>query len=313
MLRVCSFRSIWHNVLSTALVVCFVSYSIGGTTHPVQSVDQNDCGESVAVPVLPVVFFDSLQTDIPERYDLEPLPEGTRSGHYRNLFDGYLRVLDVLAEHLLQSTNSVVLVGYEDRTDTVADCLMARARAERVKNYLVYDRGIAPSRIRIRYSNTGCLPPELSLRGGWRACAEHRRVEIFATNRERYPLYLQVSKSNPVGALLKNATLLTFDLRSSYFKRSEQTQLVEFLRNLPAGCSLRVTGSSDNVRGIEAGGTLALERASVVAKCIRELRPDCFVATSSAGNSHSRPLDLPAFDLPEIRYLSRSVMVKVAG
>jgi hypothetical protein len=313
MSRVWSFRSIWHNVLSSFLIVCFSSYSIGGTTHPVQSGDRSDCGESVAVPVLPIVFFDSLQADIPERYDLEPLPEGTRSGHYRNLFDGYLRVLDVLAEHLLQTTNSVVLVGYEDRTDTAADCLMARARAERVKNYLVYDRGIAPSRIRIRYTNTGCLPPELSLRGGWRACAEYRRVEIFATNRERYPLYLHVSKSTPVGALLKNATLLTFDLRSSCLRRSEQTHLVEFLRNLPAGCSLRVTGSSDNVRGIEAGGTLALERASVVTKYIRELRPDCIVVTGSAGNSHSRPLNLPTFDLPEIRYLSRSVLVKVSG
>lgn len=267
-------------------------------------------GKVAAIPLLPVIFFDSASSDIPERYDLEPLPNGSSSGHYRTLHDAYLRVLDVLAEHLLATREYVVLQGFEERTDTIDACHLARSRAERIRNYLVYDRGVDPGRIRVLHSNTDCLPPEISVRDGRRLNSEYRRVEILTPTRDPFPILLRITYATPTIAELTGSCILTFDVRSDYVRRAQREQIAAYLNKAPVGATLRITANGDVVGRSESVSRLVPERAKRVAEFIRKIRPDC--RFDIVGNSDSRtvPLGLPSLDLPEIRYLCRSVVIE---
>lgn len=285
-----------------------------GSEHPRKGTPGNISSdlaiESIKVPLLPVIFFDSASSDIPERYDLEPLPAGTSSVLYRNYHDAYLRVLDVLAEQLLTSPMDVVLHGYEERTGGVDECYLARSRAERVRNYLVYDRGVDARRIRVNHSNVGCLPPEISAKGGSRLSCEYRRVEILSSNGDPFPIWLRTPMQSPLALLMRESGVVLFDLRSEYIRRSHRRTLTLYLQQLPPESELRLTGHTDVMGRSEDRFSLGAQRALGVATIIREQRPDCRIRMLNISPSRRPPLGLPAVDLPEIRYMSRSAIVQ---
>lgn len=262
------------------------------------------------IRLLPVVFFDSASSDIPERYDLEPLPNGSSSGFYRTLHDAYLRVLDVLAEQLLTTREYVVLQGFEERTDSIDACFLARSRAERVRNYLVYDRGVDPRRIRVLHSNTGCLPPEISARDGERLNCEYRRVEILTPSRHPFPILMRIASTTPAIADLNGSCILTFDIRSDYVRRSQREQIAAFLGSVPMGSELCITAHADVIGGSESASRMISQRAGRVVEFIRKIRPDCRLNIVRSSVARSVPLGLPSQDLPEIRYMCRTVVIR---
>ncbi|MBU3679927.1 MAG: hypothetical protein FGM32_10035 [Candidatus Kapabacteria bacterium] len=265
---------------------------------------------NAVIALLPVIFFDSASSDIPERYDLEPLPNGSATGYYATLHDAYLRVLDVLAEQLLTNQQYVVLQGFEERTDSVEDCYLARSRAERIRNYLVYDRGVDPRRIRVLHSNTRCLPPEISARDGRRLNCEYRRVEILTPARYPFPIFMHVKHASPAISQLNSSCVVTFDVHSDYLNRSQRQQLGTFLDAVPLGDELSIIANADVVGRSESASRIAPQRANRVAEFIRKVRPDCRITMGNNHSLQSVPLGLPSQDLPEIRYLCRSVVIQ---
>ena len=304
-------RSVITVVLVTALVRIVMIGTPKPTTGLVASFQSSDTASNNAViALLPVVFFDSASSDIPERYDLEPLPNRSSSGYYRTLHDAYLRVLDVLAEQLLATREYVVLQGFEERTDSVDACYLARSRAERIRNYLVHDRGVDPRRIRVLHSNTGCLPPEISARDGGRLNIEYRRVEILTPSRDPFPIILRVNHASPAISELNGSCVVTFDVRSDYVRRSQREQLASFLEAVPRGGEVSIVANADVVGKSEKASRMAPQRAERVSEIIRKVRPDCRIVIGSNHASRSIPLGLPSQDLPEIRYLCRSVVIQ---
>ncbi|HBB26454.1 MAG TPA: hypothetical protein DCZ59_09340 [Bacteroidetes bacterium] len=269
-------------------------------------------GTFLAIPLLPVVFFDSASSDIPERYDLEPLEGGTSSGRYRTLQDAYLRVLDALAEQMIRSSDErITLVGYEDARDGYGECYLARSRAERVKNYLVHDRGVPPKQVRVIHSNTSCVPPEITSVSNRSCNDEYRRVEILTSDGEPYPIMLRLPLGSILTSAFTSALPVTFDVRSSYVRRYHREQLRRFLDTIPHGTMLTVIGGIDRRYGGHEKTALAESRASEVEKLIARQRPDCVVHRAVNHNGRGSVLRLPDFDLPELRYMSRVVVVRV--
>ncbi len=288
---------------------CWSTSGISGAFHHGRCVGTS-AETIVGVPLLPVVFFDSASSDIPERYDVEPLSGGSSTGTYRTLHDAYLRVLDVLAEQLVHSNDHVVLQGYEERSGSIDECYLARARAERIKNYLVHDRGIQAWRIRVNHSNIDCIPPEITMKGGSGLSCEYRRVEILTPERRPFPITLRTSPRQAVTSMFRDAAIVLFDLRSEYIRKSQRADLSQFLDQLPVDSELRVTGHTDVIGRSESGPALGAQRALGVAALTRQQRPDCRISLLNMNPSRRPPLGLPAIDLPEIRYLSRSVIVQ---
>lgn len=274
------------------------------------------CAKSVAaaaplrIQLLPVVFFDSASSEIAKRYALEPLSAGTSNAQMRTLHDAYLRVLDALATQLATSKDTVVLHGYEERNSGGEECRLARSRAERIKNYLVHQRGISPFRVRISNSNSNCLPPDMTLAGGKINTPEYRRVEILTTSNDPFPISLEVSSKAPFASALTNTSILMFDARSEYILRSQRAKLTAFIKELPANTELSIAGHAEVLAGTERSTPLGAQRALGVAALITKARPDCRIAMMNLNPSRRAPLGLPTVDLPEIRYMSRSVIVR---
>lgn len=301
------------------LLIAFISagvLSLGWNASSLGRIDSGDAdnglsdGVSLRIPLLPVVFFDSASSDIPERYDTEPLAGGVTSASYRTLHDAYLRILDVLAEQLSRSNEQLVLHGYEERTGNIDECYLARARADRIKNYLVHDRGIDARRIVVSHSNSSCIPPEITMRGGSRLSCEYRRVEILSHDRSPFPIEFQASSRQRFTSAFRNTEIVLFDLRSEYVRKSQRAVVSRFLEQLPAESELRITGHADVIGRSESGTSLGAQRALGVAALIRQQRPDCRISMLNMNPSRRPPLGLPAIDLPEIRYMSRSVIVQ---
>lgn len=267
--------------------------------------------QTIGIPLLPVVFFDSASSDIPERYDLEPLAGGTTSGSYRTLHDAYLRVLDALAEQLTRSNDNVVLHGYEECSEDLGDCYLARARAKRIKNYLVYDRGIDARRITVRHTRTSCESSMIKMKGASPPSCEHRRVEILTPELRPLTITLRAPTSQSFTSAFIGVRLVLFEPRSECIRSSQQSLLIQYLEQLPTGSDRHVTGYTDVVGHSESGTALGAQRALGVVTLINQLRPDCRIRQLNMNPSRLPPLGLPALDLPEIRYLSRSVVIQL--
>lgn len=303
-------RKLIIGTIATSVLSLYWNTSISGRFESVVADGKTSEEILMKVPLLPVVFFDSASSDIPERYDTEPLSGGTSSASYRTLHDAYLRVLDVLAEQLSRTTEKLVLHGYEERSGSIDECYLARARAERIKNYLVHDRGIDARRIVVNHSNTNCLPPEISLKGGSRLSCEYRRVEILCQDRSPFPIILEASSRQSFTSAFRNTEVILFDLRSEYISKSQRVSLTRFLEQLPSESELRISGYADVIGRSETGTVLGPQRALGVASFVRQVRPDCRISMLNMNPVRRPPLGLPAVDLPEIRYLSRSVIVQ---
>ncbi len=263
----------------------------------------------IRVQLLPAVFFDSASSEIARRYVLEPLAMGTSRTEVRTQHDAYLRVLDALATQLAASSDTVVLHGFEERTKGELECRLARSRAERIRDYLVNRRKISSARVRISNSNINCVPPDLTFVGGLINTPEYRRVEIMTVSGDPFQIYLEIPSETLLASTFANTSVVLFGARSQYVLRSERAKLASFITGLPADTEININGYAEVLAGTEQNTTLDVQRANSVAAVVTEVCPDCRV-TLNFDTSQRAPLGLPKVDLPEKRYMSRSVTVR---
>lgn len=126
------------------------------------------------------VFFDSLSTEIPKRYELLT-PEQVNSFSISMLegkgtFGVYYNMLNMIGYRMRNTKSKITLIGCNSNTDTEKNNLeLSKGRAESVKKYLTDVWGIAPERIQISARN---LPETPSNPVSQYGIEENRRVEI---------------------------------------------------------------------------------------------------------------------------------------
>ena len=110
---------------------------------------------------------------------------------------------------------------------------------------------------------------------------------------------------------LQSLSLTTFDVRSSLLSNRDKELLTEFLRRLTPGDKVSVIGYSDNRGQYESNKRLSLLRAQTVAGFIRQQRPDCTIVEILGVASDRKPLGVSGYDLPEERFMSRTVQLEI--
>ena len=137
-----------------------------------------------ALPILPVVFFESQAISLSFRYhqvasarefDLESVAPRTTAVHRD--------ILNILGERMTSmSSTSIRLRGTADPTTEGGDCELARNRAQAVKNYLVRVWKIDESRITIETGTGSCAPERPTRQQSESGYSENRRVEIVPSD-----------------------------------------------------------------------------------------------------------------------------------
>ncbi|MBI2793633.1 MAG: hypothetical protein HYX66_03155 [Ignavibacteria bacterium] len=139
-----------------------------------------------ALPLLPVVFFESQSISISFRYhqvksakefDIQAIEPRTTSVHRD--------VLNIIGQRMLERpASSISLIGNSDPTTEGADCSLAEKRANEVKNYLVNVWGIESSRIQLAERSGSCAPSKVTREPSEDGFSENRRVEIETADLE---------------------------------------------------------------------------------------------------------------------------------
>ena len=165
-------------------------------------------------PVLPFVFFEKRNSQLPPRYltvknayefqipQLEPNSVAIQ----RNI----LNIVGKRMQELPSAT--VTLLGAADPTSESADCNLAATRAQVVKNYLVNTWGIQENRIILKPLKDPCIPSAVTKTQSDDGFADNRRVEIYSDTpellsalagkryNEPYKVTPPVIKHDPIGS-----------------------------------------------------------------------------------------------------------------
>lgn len=133
-----------------------------------------------ALPLLPVVFFESQSISLSFRYhqvksaeefDMQSIQPRTTMVHRE--------VLNIIGQRMRERPASIIsLVGNADPTTEGSDCSLATKRAEVVKKYMMDVWGIESSRIELVQRKGNCAPSRATREPSEAGFSENRRVEI---------------------------------------------------------------------------------------------------------------------------------------
>lgn len=156
--------------------------SIVLTQIPPQDISIVETIVTETFPLLPYIFFDSASATIPNRYVMLGTTDRAtfdeRALPHRSL-GTYYNVLNIVGNRMLRDSSiHIRLNGTTDRKEeTVPGAVdnLARSRAQEVKDYLVKQWGIDPSRVAVTTTSQPAYPSSMEYVEG---AQENRRVEI---------------------------------------------------------------------------------------------------------------------------------------
>lgn len=137
-----------------------------------------------ALPILPVVFFESQAISLSFRYHQVASPAEFKLSDVAPRTTAVHRdILNILGERMVSMPEaSIRLRGTADPTTEGGDCDLARNRAQAVKNYLVRVWKIDESRINIESGAGSCAPERPTRQQSESGYSENRRVEIIPSD-----------------------------------------------------------------------------------------------------------------------------------
>ncbi|GMV53643.1 MAG: hypothetical protein D8M52_09775 [Chlorobi bacterium] len=152
----------------------------GGTEHNTFTIRLSTQFVSEALPLLPVVFFESQAVTLSSRYhqvqnsasfSVDHIPPTTTAVHRE--------VLNIIGSRLNSNpTATITLRGTADPTTEAGNCSLARDRAQAVRDYLVQVWKVDPNRIHIAETSGNCAPARATREQSEYGYSENRRVEI---------------------------------------------------------------------------------------------------------------------------------------
>jgi len=137
-----------------------------------------------ALPILPVVFFESQAISLSFRYHQVASPAEFKLSDVAPRTTAVHRdILNILGERMVSMPEaSIRLRGTADPTTEGGDCDLARNRAQAVKNYLVRVWKIDEARITIESGAGSCAPERPTRQQSEAGYSENRRVEIIPSD-----------------------------------------------------------------------------------------------------------------------------------
>lgn len=157
-------------------------YAVGGESagKQVQEIVLSGRYVTEAFPVIPTVFFESNNAQLPVRYKHITSPQDfSTDALVPNSLIQHRDVLNIIGKRLQENPRAKLTVrGTADPTTEDSDCGLAERRAETVKQYLVQSWGIDEKRIRNRTPRRRCEPENPTTSQVEEGYADNRRVEI---------------------------------------------------------------------------------------------------------------------------------------
>ncbi len=151
-----------------------------GKTRDVFTINVSTQFITEALPLLPVVFFESQAISLSFRYkQINNTSDFTEERIAPRTTDVHHEVLNIIGRRLVANpTSSIRLRGTADPTTENGDCELARKRAQAVKDYLVRVWSVDATRLTIATGSGSCAPERTTRQPSEEGYSENRRVEI---------------------------------------------------------------------------------------------------------------------------------------
>jgi OOP family OmpA-OmpF porin len=102
-----------------------------------------------------------------------------------------------------------------------------------------------------------------------------------------------------------------FPVQQSTLDKQGRNAIDEFVKNLEDNASISIKGYSDNLGNAQSNLELSKERAETVYKYIRSIKPKSnFIEVVGLGST-ALPPGIRSHELPESRFLSRTVQIEI--
>ena len=110
---------------------------------------------------------------------------------------------------------------------------------------------------------------------------------------------------------IQRLSLMHFPVQQSTLDKQGRDAIDEFVKNLEDNASISIKGYSDNLGNAQSNLELSKERAETVYKYIRSLKPKSnFIEVVGLGST-ALPPGIRSHELPESRFLSRTVQIEI--
>lgn len=110
---------------------------------------------------------------------------------------------------------------------------------------------------------------------------------------------------------VQRLSLMHFGVLQDKLNKAARSSIKRFVKNLEADATISVVGYSDNLGDIELNNRLAQSRAQAVSEHIRKVKPSANIVQIDGVGSAKMPPGISNHDLPESRFLSRTVQIEI--
>ena len=152
-----------------------------GNPQKVESIRLEESEYGEYFPLIPYIFYDINETEIPTEYVKKATNSDIIAGSPSeeilpdNATDMAYKVLDIIGKRLSENPNASLTITGTIDTKYETDMFVSEGRAREVQNYLVKNYNIPDSRLRVEHRGIPAKPSAQSVKDG---IVENRRVEL---------------------------------------------------------------------------------------------------------------------------------------
>jgi len=110
---------------------------------------------------------------------------------------------------------------------------------------------------------------------------------------------------------IQRLSLMHFPVQKATLDRQGRNAIDAFLQDLEDNASISIIGYSDNLGNAQSNLELSKERAETVYKYIRSIKPKSNIVKVNGLGSTALPPGIRSHELPESRFLSRTVQIEI--
>jgi len=110
---------------------------------------------------------------------------------------------------------------------------------------------------------------------------------------------------------IQRLSLMHFPVQRADLDKQGKSAINDFLKDLEDNASISIIGYSDNLGNAQSNIELSRERAETVHRYIQSIKPRAHIIKVDGVGSSSLPPGIISHDLPESRFLSRTVQIEI--
>lgn len=110
---------------------------------------------------------------------------------------------------------------------------------------------------------------------------------------------------------IQRLSLMHFPVQKASLDKQGKSAINDFLKDLEDNASISIIGYSDNLGNAQSNLELSKERAETVYRYIQSIKPKANIIKVDGFGSTALPPGIKSHDLPESRFLSRTVQIEI--